>query len=339
MEKQIILLAGNNSFFRKKEKDKIIDSFRKEKGNGVSFFALNPNSSEELKAKISQKIKGFSLFAEEELIVIKVEKSEKKAGTKKKEPLFCESFLASLCLLKASTIQLLIEIDGEIREKDILVPALSKIGGTTALFFNINPKEASGDLRNSIREYLSKEKISVDNFLIEKLIMVNGGDFWGVFSSLNQASLLFHAKNQSQGEEDLITLWNLKEEEKIFALLDAIGKKDQQRTIGLLYKIIQENTLKFGDEKKAILGLISLLRRQIKQMLSLKGNLSQEEAFKKWKIPYFAFSKVKFHSSLFAESFLLKSFDSLVSLSEKVKSGQNSPLPLLDFLVLRLISH
>ncbi len=352
MQNKIFLLSGNNSFFRRKEREKIIQEFQSLEKGTVFRFNLTPGSPEELKTRISRKIRSYSFFQEKELILIKVELPERKTSQgkkgardkvssgKKKMGFFHESFVASLILKIPKHITLIIEIDGVLEKNSILKNLFEKISDSQTIDFSTKKGGETIAIRSLVNNYLLQEKITISSALIEELINKNKDDYWSIFNSLEQAVLLFHAKDKNDNLNDsLANLWELREEKKIFSLLDAIGRKDQKNALSLLYQIISENTIRFGGEIPAVLGLVSLLKRQITQLLALKENISPQEATKKWGIPPFAYTKTQYHSSLFGEQFLCSAYEGLLNIQQKAKSGLNSPLPLLDFLILRLISH
>lgn len=341
MTEEIIFLTGEDSFFRRKEKKNLLENRKKiDPKAKLSFFTLDQALKfKETRNALEQKTKSQSLFSEKEIVFIKVKKPEgkKNARIKKEDLIFAEDFLVSICQKKPSSLSLVIELEYSPDKKSVLFERLEKQKSITFLNFPLSSGNQKFSLEKYIQDFFRKENLSLNQNLVKKILIQKESGLWEVSNALEQLKLLSASKKIR--DEDLFLLWDVKEEETIFAFLDAALRKDQKKAFSLLYRIIAENTLKFGDEKKAILGLISLLRKQIKQLLAFKEGISPEEAFKKWRVPTFAFSKIKFQSSLFEEKFLIQIFSQLISVTEKVKSGQNSPLPLLDFLVLRIISH
>ena len=352
MKGQIILLAGNNSYALRKEKKKMIQSFLSENPAGnVSRFVLEANPDWLLKEKIKNKLFNSSLFSSKELVVIKLQSTqeelslpEEKNSSSPKEPAPKEKkednevFLTSILENVPKDFQVIVDTDKKIRKNSPWQKMVSK-GLVSLKEFNLNPKEDSFKLREEIKKFLLEEQIVIGNYLLNELISSKGGNYWSIFSCLQQASLLLHSLSERQNDEKVAALWDLQENQNVFRFLDAVGNKDQKASLTQLYKIVEENKLRFPDEITVTLGLFSLIRKQVEHLLLVKEGLPLQKAEGDWKIKPFVFFKAKRQSSQFRREFLIFVLEKIAELQEKAKSGLVSPLPLLDFLVFRLISH
>jgi DNA polymerase III delta subunit len=332
----ITLLHGNHSFTRKIAKNKIIQNYRLSKSENISFIKINETANSESQNQLKQKLTTGSLFTQEELVVVTFLDAAKTSRKKKINFATFDSivpFLASV----SEDITLLLDVPVKLPVAGKLLKTIKKIGGEIRLF-ELTAAKGKDAVRTAIREFLAQEKISIDWYLLNQLVDFSQGDWWYVFSALDQAALLLKSLDKKQDDDQVAKLWDIPEEQSIFRLFDAIGNGDQAGAFSLLYEKMGKDKTKTGTDVESVLGFTSLMARQLRQMLAVKEGISQQEAQREWFVPGFAYGKLKFQAANFSEELLKEAYWKLTEIQEKAKSGLLSPLSLIDFFVIYLIS-
>jgi len=339
----LYLLHGNHSFARKKAKENIVKNLSEETEQNITYFIVpfGVGQSNSIFPKIRQKLIGESLFAQKEMVVVDSLVPEKSVSVE-----FITPFLPRL----SPNISLVLNIALELPKDSELLKTVRKLGGDVQLF-KLSPAKDKSALLAEAKIFLARENVPLDSYLIQKLIDAGGGDWWYVFSALEQVVLLYHARvvktpayqsvrqNYASLQGDISELLDIQEEKSIFRLFDAIGRGEKARAFNILYENSARSDLKSGKEMETTLGFVTLMARHIRQMIAIKGGVSSEDAQKIWRVPIFVFSKLKYQASFFNSEFLGLAYEKLVDLQEKAKSGLYSPLSLVDFFVFYMISH
>jgi len=333
----IILLHGNHSFARKRVKGGIIAKLTENKNVGVSSFSVSPglNPNNIVFQQIHQRLTEESLFAQNEVVAVNLLPENK--TTRGKYNADVKFFLPLLPKISAS-ITLIVDVPAELPKSSALLTEIKRLKGDIQLF-QLPPVKDKSALYAEAKKFLAEEKVVIDGYLVQKLIDNSKGDWWYVLSALEQAVLLSRSKDVRISAEEIGSLWDLQEEQNIFRLFDAIGNGDKAMALKLLYESNSKISLRSGKDVESALGLVSLLARQIKQLIAIKGNLTSIEAQKDWQIPVFAFSKLKHQASYFSLMHLSEAYERLTELQEKAKRGLYSPLSLIEFFILYLISR
>jgi|GEM_PF-1943268 len=345
---QIYLLYGDHSYARKRAKDEIVQKYRESSGGNIACFTVSfgdPGSQSAVYSRIKQKLTAESLFGQEELLIIYFRNGDSAAISRGKKKTFLpsdEKIIVSYLSRIPSNIKLIIEIPVVLPDRSLLYQTVKNLNGDIQIFKLPAAKDKS-TVNSAIQDFLKKEKINIDGYLIQKLVEAGKGDWWYIFTALEQAALLARSKNilgsNTLGNKDFISLWDIPEERSIFKLFDAIGRGDQKAAFSLLYENSLKSKIKSGGEMEITLGFVSLMARQVRQMIALKSGMTAQEAQKNWQVPVFAFSKLKQQADCFGKEFLLLAYEKLVELQEKAKRGLYSPLMLVDFFVFYLVSH
>ena len=334
----IILLHGNHSFARKRAKRDIVAKLTKNnKIVSVSSFSVSPglNPKNIVFQQILQRLTEDSLFAQNEIVAVNLLPKNKPTRGKYNADV---KFLLPLLSKIPANITLIVDASAELSKSSELLTEIKKLKGDVQLF-KLPPVKDKSALYAEVKKFLTEEKVIIDGYLVQKLIDDSRGDWWYVISALEQAVLLSRSRDTRISAEEISSLWDLQEEQSIFRLFDAIGNGDKVAALKLLYESNSKGSLKTGTDVERALGLISLLARQIKQLVAVKGNLTSAEAQKDWQIPVFAFSKLKHQASYFSLVHLSEAYEKLAELQEKAKRGLYSPLSLVEFFILYLISH
>jgi len=333
----LIFLYGNHSFARKKAKENAINTLYGEKKRDVTSFSVSVGTGRDngILSKIRQKLAGQSLFARQEIVVVNL-------GGDRTNSAPAGEFIRPLLSRIPSNITLILDIAADLPRSSKLLKTVKKLGGDIQSFKLPSVKDRSS-LFVEVNKFLAREKVNIDSYLVQKLINAGGGDWWYAFSALEQAVLLSHSCLETQNriltETSLQELWDLQEEKSIFRLFDAIGRGEKAQAFNILYENSAGSGSRSGKEIETTLGLITLMARHISQIIAVKGGVSPGEAQKIWRIPTFAFSKLKHQASFFSLDFLKLAYEKLTELQEKAKSGLRSPLSLIDFFVFYMISH
>jgi len=334
---KLILLHGNHSFLRKRIKEEIIEDYLKSTGNNVNMINISDINQKVIEAKLKQKLATDSLFAEKELIVICLNQAAKTTREKSKTANSEKLIIPYLDNLPPG-ISLLLEVPIKLPKSSLLLKIVSKNGGNIQLL-ELPPAKDKSAILQAVKEFLANEKVSIDRYLVNQLIDASQGDWWYIFTGLAQAALLIKSQDKKEDNEQVAQLWDLPEEKSIFRLFDAIGKGDQAQAFSILYENLSQDKVKAGSDVESVLGITSLIARQFRQMLAVKDNISVQEGQKEWQIPAFAYAKLKFQASFFSFELLMAAYGKLADIQEKAKSGLYSPLSLVDFFVIYLISH
>ncbi|MFH1182816.1 MAG: hypothetical protein V1690_00960 [Candidatus Moraniibacteriota bacterium] len=332
----IILLHGNHSFARKIAKTKIIRDYRTSKSENISFIKFSETANPENQNRLKQKMTTSPLFAEEELVVVTFLADVKTSRKKKINFASFDSIIPFLASV-SEDITLLLDMPVKLPAACKLLTTIKKIGGEIHLF-ELTAAKTKDALRSAIRGYLAQEKIIINWYLLNQLIDASQGDWWYVFSALDQAVLLLKSLGKKQDDDQAAKLWDIPEEQSIFRLFDAIGNGDQAGAFSLLYEKMGKDKTKTGTDVESVLGFTSLMARQLRQMLAVKEGVSLQEAQREWFIPGFAYGKLKYQAANFSEDLLKSAYWKLAEIQEKAKSGLLSPLSLIDFFVIHLIS-
>jgi len=333
LNSRIFLLHGNNSFFRKKKKRAIIQSWMKDKASRlVTSFYLEAESQKEKeeRGRIGQKINVTPFFVEKELLIITL-------GPKKSLEL--EKFVAGLLNRLPSPIDLIIEAEYHLLVSSSLLKEALKQSGCQVIDFKLPPRKNRLAFDAEVRTWIKEQELNLDWPVVNQLINSSQHNFWFVFTALEQAAALqkrFPGKNISSRA---VELWNLDEDKSIFWLFDAIGRGEKAKALDLLYSINSRNIFRSGEDVKSVLGFSTLMARQLRQMIAVKEGISQKIAQTEWQVPPFAFNKLRYQAACFSLDFLGEAFLRLVKLQQNAKRGLASPLWLLNFFVLYLISH
>jgi len=266
-----------------------------------------------------------SLFGEKELVIARLEESLSETII---------SFLSNL----SPNLSLLLELPVKLPSANPLLKTIKKLDGEIRLF-EMTAAQSQEALKVAGREYLLQEKIELSGYLLNKLIDYSQGNWWLVFTALDQAILLTKNRGEKLSDEQLAELWDIPEEQSIFRLFDAIGRGDQTGAISLLYDKLGKDRSKTAEEVESVLGFTNLMARQLRQLIAVKGGIGLKEAEKEWSIPGFAYGKLKNQAISFSEGLLKNAFWKLTDIQQKAKSGLYSPLMLVDFFVIHLISQ
>jgi len=339
----LTLLHGPHSFARKRAKEARIKKYIAANGSNVTFLRV-PSGTEapsSLPVKISQRLASPSLFGQKEMLILVFSDLSpapaRNKGKSSRSLAVLDSVVPYLSNIPVA-IELLLEVPIELPASSRLVQAVKEQKGEIELF-NLPPVKDKTVLRQEIQKYLREEKINLDWYLVQKIIDAGGGDWWFVWAALEQAALLLRALNKSEDNEKVAQLLNLEEEKNIFQLFDAIGSGDKAKAFNLAYENSARNVLASGKDIEQVLGFISLMARQIRQMIGIKSGLTPAEAQKEWRIPIFVFNKLKSQAACFSLEFLSHAYEKLAELSEKAKRGLYSPLSLVDFFIFYFTSH
>lgn len=321
----IILLHGSHSFLRVKFREKTIQNYREKKGDRIIYFNLGETEGIENLNKLKQKLTTGSLFAEDELLVVNL-------ADKINNSII--DYLAGI----PTNITLLLEAPVKLPASEALLKSIKRLEGEIRLF-EIAAARNKEALITSARRFLTDNKVEIDLNFINRLIEQSQGNWWFVFSALEQAVLLLRALDKERDDECIARLWDMPAEKNIFRLFDAIGNGNQAEAFSLLYVNTENDKMKTDTAVETVLGFTSLMARQLRQMLAVKGGASLSQAQKEFQVPNFAYGKLKHQASGFDITLLVNAYQKLVEIQEKAKSGLWSPLSLIDFFVIYLVSR
>ncbi len=349
---KIYFLHGNDSFTRKRRKLALLKEISERIGsNRISKFNLDSVDFSKVENQLRQKLIGSSLFAEKEIVSVNLlaETLNRRSAISshssvKDNQIFykqLEKFWKINLPQLAEHIYLIIEAPKKWLVSSYLIKNFSQSSESQVEVFQLPPVKKKWDKKNNLLDFarkLAKEKgLILDWAILNQLVEKSEGDLWFLASAIDQIDLFSRSRAGKIQPEEIEAMLNLGEEKNIFMLFDAMGEGDKRKVFTLLYEIGHRNSLIPEKEIPAILGFVSLMARQLKQMLAVKEGASQSEAQKDWGLSPFFYNKVRLHASFFSLDFLKKAFLELVKVQENAKRGLYSPLWLVDFFVIYLI--
>jgi len=335
MKNKVVLIYGNHDFLRSTAKQKFLNSLKEKNNLTVTKFYLNSDPNKEVESAIKQKLLNSSLFATDEAIVLKLlPKEDRKQKLSLK---IWDEFISECIPQIPENITLLIDVTYKVAKSSKVYKMVSEINGIIKEY-HLKENEKIFKLRDFINSFLRKEEIKIDRILIDKLISTSQGNWWYVFNALEQAAIYLNSQKKKEDNEGIEKLWSEIQEKNVWHILDSVVKGEKTKVFNLLYELLQEENRGL-TEVEATLGFISLLARQLRQLLALKENTPSKEAFTDWRVQYFMYDKTKYQAGKFSDKFLAESFLKIADTQEKIKSGQYSPLSIVDFFLFYFMSH
>ncbi len=202
--------------------------------------------------------------------------------------------------------------------------------GESVTFYPLRNRELSLWVRN----YLSqrKKKISADalNLLLER-VGNNLGEMAGELEKL----LIHIGKRDEINLEDVESLVGTVKTYTIFELTDAIGKKREKETLGILSRMLDEGT--------STTEILYMIVRQFRLLLRTKNLL--EKKFSENKITPalalkpFVVKNLVSQAKNFSLEKLIESFGNLLQAEVEIKSSIKTPRIVLELLILKLCSQ
>jgi DNA polymerase-3 subunit delta len=250
----IFFLYGPDTFRSKEKLKAIIQKFEDNIKNADNSLLRIDGQKTNLE-EINQAIKSESLFSEKKMLII-----EDILKNKNKD--FLENFLDYLKKEKISdNSHAIIFFENDIDEKKLLTPAKK-------IFKYLNKEKFAQEFKlmtpyqtkEWIKEYVNKYSKEITNSASNELIKNLGSNLWALKNELHK---LCHLNKKNTISLDLVKEnTNLEIQENIFALTDALGKRDYKIALKLLNEQLQTE---FSPEY-----LLVMIRKQFQQIAQAK---------------------------------------------------------------------
>ena len=250
----IFFLYGPDTFRSKEKLNAIIKRFVENIKNADNSLLRIDGQKTNLE-EINQGIKGESLFSEKKMLII-----EDILENRNKD--FLEKFLDYLKKEKISdNSHAIVFFENNIDEKKLLAPAKKLLKYLSKEKFAQEFKLMTPyQTKSWIKEYVDKHDKEITNSASNELIKNLGSNLWALKNELHK---LCHLSKESTISLELVKEnINLEIQENIFALTDALGKKDYKTALTLLNEQLQTE---FSPEY-----LLAMIRRQFQQIIQAK---------------------------------------------------------------------
>ncbi len=245
----IFFLYGQDSFRAKEKREQIIEKYTKEVDpSGTSLIMVDASS---INARdLSEKAGTSSLFAKKRLVAIT------NLSQNKKEDVLKEAFRLIARQQAAK------EQDGDIFifQDEISEENIKKLKASAKAVFQELAKEKYAqefkllqgrNLLDWISGRFQAHGMKAENKALKRLADGGAGDLWKLSTQINQIANYCRGKDEVK-EEDAKEFLEKSFEADIFALTDAIGRKDRRAAIRLL-----EDQLQAGLAEEYILAMIA----------------------------------------------------------------------------------
>lgn len=244
----LIFLYGQDAYRSKEELRKMIEKNRIDNSDWFDFIRIDASDKQvEIFNELKQTADTVSMFSQKKLIII--------------EDVFSlnqESQNEILEFLKKKKIE---------DDKDItIVFWASESDVKNNLFKYLKSKVEAGEfkplqgvqLKKWIKDFIDKQKGSIDNSATEKLIERVGNDLWRMSNELNK--LLLHNKTIRLESVELLVRPEI--DLNIFQLVDAIGYKQKTKALSLFGQYIESGESEYY--------LLSMIAYQIRNLVKAK---------------------------------------------------------------------
>ncbi|MAF20666.1 MAG: DNA polymerase III subunit delta [Parcubacteria group bacterium] len=306
----IILLYGEDTFRQREKLNEIIEQYQAKHQSGLDLMRFR---EEDLNFdKFRQKVEVVSMFDEKKLIVLENLFNKKD---------FQEDFFE---YLKKSKLK---------DNQDILV-VIYQSGKLPQADFKrrVSMSEEFSPLDNLalarwVKKEVDKNKVSISQGAIRKLIIYTGNDLWQISNELNK--LIDYKKGQLIDEQDIDLLVKAKIDTNIFKAIDALAQRDKKTAFRLLHEHLSQ-----GDNE---IYLLSMFIYQLRTLLRLKDLTEKGTPFynlaKQSGLHPFVVRKSAQQLKNFSLDQLKRIYQYLMKIDWELKTGQIDGPTALDLLI------
>lgn len=248
----LILLHGEDTFRLKEKLREIVQQYQAKHKSGLdlSFFKEDDLDFSVVKAALGT----ISMFSEKKLIILHNIFNDKK---------FLDDFTAYVKKSKLKNNQEVIAV--VCQEGKSSVASLKRQASMSEEFKTLKPAELAAWLRKRVRE----QQTAISAPAVNRLAAGADRDLWRLNNELNK--LICYKTGGVIGLVDVELLVKDKVSANIFALLDAMARKDSRTAVQLLYRHLAQ-----GDDE---FYLFTMLIYQMRNLLKLKDLIERKTAF------------------------------------------------------------
>jgi len=312
----LVFLYGSDAYRLKQAGDDIVNRYKTKYPSGMNLFAVNLSESDGMDV-LESAIKSSSFFNEHKLIVCKNSFGKKTASE------LLAGYIKDFGIAGTSDITLISAETLAGKELETKNKELFKLlSGGKNMVKEFEPMQGE-KLFEWTRKEFEVRGCSVEPNAVRNLVAMVGNDSWAVVNEIDKlASYKGHPctnKDDPCSEvtsADIRELVHAKIDMNIFDLIDALGAKNRQRAVELLYR-----ELKTGRDPYYILTMITYQFRNILTVKDLqKRSFSEAEIARKAKLNPFVVKKTVRSPFNMPES--LKIYNSLLDIDSGFKAGQ-----------------
>jgi DNA polymerase-3 subunit delta len=319
----IILLYGEDGFRSRQKLNEIIKEYRAKHQSGLDLVRFREGGLDFDKFK--QKVEAVSMFDEKKLIILENVLKNKS---------FQEEFSAYVKKNKLKDNQDVIVV--LYQEGKLTSPSLKR----QASMFQEFKLLAGMDLVNWIKKQAAKNKTSIGQEAVKKLIAYVGNDLWQLNNELNKL-ICFRSWTPNRSptpkeaseeiitEQDIDLLVKAKMDVNIFKTIDALAQRDKKTA----FKLLHEH-LKQGENE---IYLLSMFVYQVRTLLKLKDLIEKGTPFyslaKKAGLHPFVVKKSSEQLRNFTLDQLKRIYQRLLEIELKIKVGRIDGPTALDLLI------
>ena len=296
----------------KQAKDDIISRYKAKYKSGVNLFNvdLSETPGSDL---LEEAVKSSSFFSEHKLIICKNTFAKKVASD------LISKQISEYNIASSPDITLL--ITEQLSEKDIVSKnkELFRLLSTkNSVIKNIEPLEGV-KLSEWVKNEVGKRGCFINSPAVKKLTEIVGNDSWNLINEIDK--LTAYKSGKEIGTSDISMLVSVKTDLSIFDLMDAVGSKNKQKSIELLYK-----ELGSGRDPYYVLTMVTY---QFRNLLTVSGllekGLSQAEIAKKACIHPFVVKKAIVNLNRFnSKGELISIYGRLLAIDISSKTGDSN---------------
>lgn len=306
----IILLYGEDTFRQREKLNEIIEQYKVKHQSGFNSMRFGEKDLDFDKFK--QRVETVSMFDEKKLIVLENIFNQKD---------FQESFFQYIKKTKLKDnqdVMVIIHQSGKLTK--------SNFKNYTNMFEEFSPLDDIA-LTNWIKKQADKNKASINQEAIKKLIIYTGNDLWQISNELNK--LISYKAGKLIDEDDVDLLVKAKLDTNIFKAIDALAQRDKKTALRLLHQHL--------DQGENEIYLLSMFTYQLRTLLRLKDLTERGIPFynlaKQSGLHPFVVKKSAQQLRNFSLDQLKRIYNRLLEIDWELKTGQIDGLVALDLLI------
>lgn len=290
----LLFLHGQDTYRSREKLKEIVEEYKKRHQSGLNFIKIN--FEEKDFSDFKQAVETVSMFDEKKLIVL--------------ENAFQEEVLEYLKNKKIDDVIIFWAENVDPRNK--LFKFLKKKAKVQEFKFL-----KGNQIKNWIKDYVKKQKASIENSAVEKLIEYIGSDLWRMSNELDKL-IAFNKKITTQNIDKLV---KSKIDTNIFELIDVLVQKNKKRAL----KLVHEH-LKKGESE---MYLLDRFVYQFRNLIKVKSGGGKD-------LHPFVFKKTSQQARNFSFEELKKIYQKLLEIDLSIKTGKADARTALELFVTEL---
>lgn len=297
--KRVYLLYGEENYLKRSYKKMLKQAILNDTEDTMNYSYFEGKDVDEI--KIIDSAETLPFFADRRLIIVE------DSGFFKESKEKIAAYIGNIC--ETTT---LVFIESEIDKRNRVYKAVTKNGMAVEL-----GEQKQGDIENWIGRYLNSvnKKMLVSN--VRYLIETVGTNMDNLMSELEKLVAYTLGRDEIT-KEDIDAIAVVEVTNKIFMMVEAISKKEQQKALSLY-----DDLLKLKEPPLRILFLIAKQFNQLFIVKEMSGlHLPNDEIAKKANTKPFVVPKLQSQASKFTKEQLLNAIEECTETETLIKSGK-----------------